>query len=260
MPEHQYVFIGGLHRSGTTLLGSVLAAHPEASGLTGTGVPEDEGQHLQDVFPTARAEGGPGNFAGRAHLTELSPSAAALARRRLLASWSGYWDLRKRVLIEKSPPNLVRLRALQSVFPNAAHVVIVRHPIAVTMATRKWTPNSPLDLVRHWVIAHDLLLADAAHVRRLTVVRYEDLVQAPGPLVSELFRLLGLQPVPVEFNVEAGLNEAYLARWRREGIDVSAAKDAHALEEAAKAFGYMLSGAGVVDPRDPRVRCLIPAG
>ena len=51
MPDHTYVFVGGLHRSGTSLLARSLEAHPSVSGFRDTGVPEDEGQHLQSVYP-----------------------------------------------------------------------------------------------------------------------------------------------------------------------------------------------------------------
>ena len=35
------------------------------------------------------------------------------------------------VLVEKSPPNLVRTRFLQALFPDARQIVVTRHPIAV---------------------------------------------------------------------------------------------------------------------------------
>ena len=83
MDEHRFVFLAGLHRSGTTLLARLLAAHPEISGFSGTGVPADEGQHLQSVYPAAKEYGGPGRFgfAPESHLTEASPLASMAPRR-----------------------------------------------------------------------------------------------------------------------------------------------------------------------------------
>jgi hypothetical protein len=44
------VFIGGLHRSGTSIVHRCLSDHPDVSGFQSTGVWEDEGQHLQSVY------------------------------------------------------------------------------------------------------------------------------------------------------------------------------------------------------------------
>ena len=52
----QLVFVGGLHRSGTSLVHRCLAEHPSASGFRNTGVWEDEGQHLQTVYLPAAAQ------------------------------------------------------------------------------------------------------------------------------------------------------------------------------------------------------------
>ncbi|MEI2612689.1 MAG: hypothetical protein V9G20_28950 [Candidatus Promineifilaceae bacterium] len=60
MDNHQFIFIGGLHRSGTSILFKTLRDHPQISGFYNTQVPEDEGQHLQTVIPPAKAFGGPG--------------------------------------------------------------------------------------------------------------------------------------------------------------------------------------------------------
>ena len=49
--DHQLVFVGGLHRSGTTVLAEMIASARSASGLENTGVMMDEGQFLQDVYP-----------------------------------------------------------------------------------------------------------------------------------------------------------------------------------------------------------------
>ena len=184
---HDLLFICGLHRSGTTQLNETLASHPDVSGFRHTGAPHDEGQHLQSVYPTARLHGGPGKFAfdTRSHLTEDSPLATADNARLLFEQWTRHWDLGRRVLIEKSPPNLVRMRFLQSLFPEAGFVVIVRHPIVTALATQKlattwWMRRTfrtaALDgTVRHWFAAHRWMMEDLPHVRRRHLLRWEDL-------------------------------------------------------------------------------------
>ncbi|MDX6495571.1 MAG: hypothetical protein QOE17_1557, partial [Gaiellales bacterium] len=72
MSDHRFVFVTGLHRSGTSLLARCIAQHPQVSAFSGTGVPEDEGQLLQGVYLPGHADGGPGRFgfAERQHITE----------------------------------------------------------------------------------------------------------------------------------------------------------------------------------------------
>lgn len=212
----RFVFIGGLHRSGTTVLGRVLADHPEASGLTGTGVTEDEGQHLQDVYRPALDFGGPGKFARkeRAHLTAPPPSEARQARERLISAWAPHWDLSRPYLVEKSPPNLVMGQFLQAVFPGSALLVIIRHPIVVALSTKKWTRTTSLyGLVSHWFVAHDRFLADAATLRRVHVIRYEDLVLLPEDTLGQVQRFIGLHsPLGTE-RLDGGRSDSYTRRW-----------------------------------------------
>lgn len=216
-PQHQLVLVAGLHRSGTTPLARLLAAHPDVSGFSGTGVKEDEGQHLQTVYPSARAYGGAGRFAfsPSAHLTEQSPLATPGSAERLFAQWSEHWDLTRPVLVEKSPPNLVMTRFLQALFPEARFLVAVRHPIVVALSTSKWAGLTPLRrLLEHWLTAHEIFLADAPYVRRLKVVYYEHLVGDPAGTLHDVGAFLDLHgPVPQE-SVDARRSSTYEQQWQ----------------------------------------------
>ena len=114
MIDRKFVFIVGLHRSGTTLLANLLAGHPDVSGFENTGAPMDEGQFLQTVYPVGPVWGGDAigriGFDPCAYLTERSSIATRENAEKLLNEWSDYWDMSKPVLLEKSPPNIINVR------------------------------------------------------------------------------------------------------------------------------------------------------
>jgi Sulfotransferase family len=248
-PEgHRFVFVAGLHRSGTTLLARLLAAHPEVSGFSDTGVPADEGQHLQSVYPSDHEYGRPGRFgfAPEMHLTESAPLVSEQTAQRLFEEWSPHWDLSRPLLLEKSPPNLIKTRFLQALYPNSAFVVIVRHPIPVSIPTAKWRGTRRYDrLLEHWFRCHALFEADSQHLRRVHVVRYEELVRDPARVLQRLFEFLELDPIPPSAPVTAGQNEKYFRQWqdlKRSDLRMRAYLDLVSLryERRARRYGYSL--------------------
>ena len=249
--RHRLLFVGGLHRSGTTLLADLIAAHPQVSGFANTGVPADEGQHLQDVYPTARAYGGPGRFglAPDAHMTETHELVSPDRRARLLAAWEPHWDLAKAVLVEKSPPNLIRTRFLQAVFPGATFAIVVRHPIPVTLATARWRGTRQLGpLVEHWLRCHEQFAVDEPSLEHVQVVRYEELVDDAEKCVQRIWATVGLEAAPVETRVAPGSNEAYFEQWRalkrQPAVRAYLALTEARYERRVKRFGYSLRDPG----------------
>lgn len=209
------LFVGGLHKSGTSIFHRCIGDHSQISSFSDTGVPRDEGQLLQSVFPPAHESGGMGRFGfhDASHLTEDSPLVGSSNAKRLLREWSEYWDTEKKMLVEKSPPTLIRMRFLQALFPEAGFVILLRHPLAVSYSTSKWT-DIPLHLlVAHWVRCHRIFEEDRPEIRRIMVVRYEDFVRRPRETLSSIYEFAGLAREPAGQKVRREVNRKHLRRW-----------------------------------------------
>ena len=238
-----------------------LDEHPLVSALSGTPVHTNEGQHNQTVYPGDEYHGKGGRFAFRpeARLTEESPLITPENRRKLFTEWSRFWDLSKPYLLEKSPPNLIRMRFLQAMFPDSYFVVLLRHPIPVTLATQPWGGDRLHSLIEHWLRAHELFLEDVPHVRRVHALRYEDLVADPNATLGRVFAFLGLDdPKPGRARAEGvnvdnflsdrtlrtGVNDKYFDEWRerRRSLARRVYYDAVAwrYERGVRVFGYSL--------------------
>ena len=179
--SRKYAFVCGLPGSGTSLVGRNIARMENCTGFKNTGVFEDEGQFLQDVYAVASEYGGSSRvgFDARAHRTENSDLLTATNVAKLKASWEEYWEADKAICVEKTPENLLMTRFLQAAFPDSYFIVIRRHPVPVSLAGRRWKINlTSLDTAfRHWLHCHGLFEGDRKYLKRVCELRYEDYVE-----------------------------------------------------------------------------------
>jgi len=260
--HHRFVFVGGLPRSGTTFLAAEIARSPGVSNLQGIGVVADEGQYVQDVYPTQQQAGGIDRFAysPAMHLTEDSPLVGEASRAALWQAWAPYWDTTNPNLVEKTPSNLLKMRFLQALFPGSAFVVVLRHPVAEAMALRArgWSRRRVHGLVDHWFAAHDVMAGDLPHLDQVVVVRYEDLVGRPAEVLGGIRTFLGLPGVDPGEDPRQGLNDRYLDDWRRGGpwTSVTRWRTVRTFGSRIGRFGYSFASPVPVGPLSPELPTL----
>jgi hypothetical protein len=246
MNRNKFIFLAGLHRSGTSLLHEIIRGHPEISGMSGTGAPEDEGQHLQSVYEPASSFGGPGKFVfdPRSHMDESHSLATQENAKIIFKHWSQYFDLSCKYLVEKSPPNIVRTRFLQKLFPGSKFILILRHPLAVSYATRKWSKTSIHSLFEHYLLAHEIMERDIQVLGSAYILRYEDLVTEPQEVINDIFSYLELEHIKISHDVKRGVNDRYFKMWEsdRQNSGKQNLKElSQEFETETNKFGYSIT-------------------
>ena len=244
--DHRFVFVIGMHRSGTTMLGDLIARHSQASGLSDTGVNMNEGSLVQTAIPLPP---GLGSLAFKPHARhdETSAYATPEVARALWAAWSPHWDLSRPVLVEKSPNHIMSTRLLQALFPQSSFVCILRHPIAQAAAISKWASNrTRLQFLANWALCHRRLMADLPHLRRSILFRYEDFCTAPEAHMDAILDFLDLPREPLIDRRIAASNERYFDLWQSErGLSIAAQRLAG---RALLSRGFARFGYGMVPP------------
>lgn len=224
---HRYLFVGGLHRSGTSLAARIAAGLPAVAGPEGAPVPEGEGAYLTGALPHTALHGRPGHFATdpAQRLIEGDPLDRLDTILRLEHDWAPWFRADAPWRVEKSPVNLVRMRLLQSLLPLSQFIVVVRHPVAVARAVARWTGEDVATGVAHWEAAMARVLDDLPSLHAVLVVRYEDVVASPQRASDRIAAFLDVEPVP-------------LAETVRDGNDDYDLRGPAPPGPAARAFGY----------------------
>ena len=217
----RYVFVAGLHRTGTSLLTRLLSSHPAVAAISGSPAPEDEGCYLQGAIPHTALHGIPGHYAldPAQHHVEGSRYDTLETKRRLVADWNDWFPAGGAWRVEKSPVNLVRMRLYQQLFPLAHFIVILRHPEAMAAALAKWTDRAATELVAYALDAYDIVARDLEYLHAACVIRYEDLVRDCDGVGAGLFAFLDLDDHPICEPVRNG-NDDY-SYSERAGADLA---------------------------------------
>ena len=195
-PE-KWVFLVGCYNSGTTLLSELMGRHPSISALP------TEGHFITDQFLKDFDLGIPRMWVDREDIFCLNENDEGPDVARIKKEWGMRLDLKKPVLVEKSPPNAARTRWFQKHFENAHFIGIVRNGYAVAEGiSRKGDPKSikdgwPIDKSAwQWARSNQIMLDDAQKLNNFHMIRYEDLASSPQDELNKIASFLGLEAFP----------------------------------------------------------------
>ena len=243
MPSDQMhpVFIVGCQRSGLTLLGAMLGAHPEVVCIP-------EGQFIVDLMPRSSQPGivipteiieqilrhwrfqiWDFDLGSRRPGEEETPGTYRGAIEWLIRQYATTRDRQgASVWVDQQPGHLLHIPALVRHFPEAKFVHIVRDGRAVgaSIMPLDWGPNEVYGAARFWQIRVGIGYAAAAFLppEQLIYVRFEDLLVDPEHTMRELAEFVGISYVPAML-IGTGLQVPSFTREHHELVGAPLARD-----------------------------------
>ncbi len=205
----KWVFLVGCYNSGTTLLAKILGQHPAISALP------TEGHFITDQFIKDYEIGLPRMWVDREDLFTLDENSNGPDPYRVIKEWAMRLDTRKPVLLEKSPPNVSKMRWLEKHFKEAYFIGIIRNGYAVAEGiTRKGDPQHlasgwPIEKSAYqWKRSNEIMFQNAEQVKRFMLVTYEDVADDPYAELNRITKFLDISGFDAEIRTKKwGIHE-----------------------------------------------------
>jgi len=190
-----WLFLLGLNNSGTTLISRVLARHESISWMGGEGqfhsseflLPHDVPAWSPAHEPSIRRI-----FTEREELFRWTEGGGPDISLRVMYDWSYYLSKNMYLFEGGSPTNTLRSRGLQHHFSPSFFVAVIRNPYAVCEGIRRRDGYSIARAARHWTRGNQILLEDAAYLKNIITIKYEDFCDRPDEVLAAIARFLGL--------------------------------------------------------------------
>ncbi len=153
--------------------------------------------------------------------------------------WEQVWDMSKPILLEKSPPNLVRALEIQQAFEPAYFIAIIRDPYAFCEGRRRRHKSKIAQSAEFWVKCANYQLRNIKELDRVTYFRYEDFAGEPerarAQILAFMPELLDLD-VTRSFKARSvqGSGERKIYNFNREKMDRLSAADIRAINSVLK--------------------------
>lgn len=194
--DHKFLFILCPNYCGSTLLNQIICTSKSVS--VNNSMLTREGQQIPDVkhimFPKERWDE---NIKFDWHFIKKM--------------WMRYWDLRFPILLEKSPPNLLRAHDIKEVFKPCYFVIQYRNPYAhCESLMRRYEKYDPETAAKFALKCLRFQKSNIETLENAITISYEELATNPSKLIDEITTILPeLSDINTskEFNTHNFLNQ-----------------------------------------------------
>ncbi|MBA2409108.1 MAG: sulfotransferase [Gammaproteobacteria bacterium] len=165
--------------------------------------------------------------------------------------WHHFWDTDKPVLVEKSPPNLIRAFEIQKVFRPAYFLAMIRDPYSFCEGRRRRHKGSHIrESAVFWATCAAYQRKNIEELDNVIRVRYEDFAEKPQETRQRLLSFTPeLHDIDVEGSFQArsvrGRGQEKIQNFNREKLDRLSSSDIQTINEVLernddlmKLFGY----------------------
>ena len=192
-PNHKWLFIIGTNNSGTTLLRNILSEHSDISDMGA------EGQFRTFHLPSDRDYGLDRVSSERPDIFRLTENDDA-NHLQVFYDWYLAYTNRNQYLLEKSTPNVLRMRWLNKHFAPANFIIIVRSPYAVIEGMKRKVGVPIERATAHWCRVHKIIMEDISMLDKHLLITYDELTEKPKEIFDLICNMLN---IPNSFNIES---------------------------------------------------------
>ena len=174
--NHKFLFVLSPAYSGSTLIAKLIGTSKNAS-----------------IFPTDSAEGQQlSELRDIMYVKDRWDETKKLPWGHIKNIFLKNWDLNKPILVEKSPPNLIRAKEIEREFNNSFFIVSIRNPYAwcyseYRRAKDRWTIS---EIVQKWIFRAKAQIQNIENLKNVLFFTYEDLTTFPKETVLKISKFI----------------------------------------------------------------------
>jgi len=106
------------------------------------------------------------------------------------SKWEEVWDCSKPILLEKSPPNIIRAFEIEKVFSPAYFIAMIRNPYAFCEGFSRRNSTSMEDAAKFWVKCAEYQIKNIQGLNKIIYFTYEMLTEKPSKTSEQILHFV----------------------------------------------------------------------